>query len=126
VASTCSNSRCSGPTSANPTRCTTRGRRSVAGVAKRRRGGRHPADHEQRHERGEDDQALPAGVVAVGVDVVELCTSPGGEHRSDVHDDEDHKPAQPQEVASNGPPGWDSTLLARLNRVDKAGDMPAR
>ena len=33
VASRCSNSRCAGPISAKPTRCTTRGCRSVNGVA---------------------------------------------------------------------------------------------
>ena len=33
LASTCSNSRCSGPMRAKPTRCTNRGRRMVSGVA---------------------------------------------------------------------------------------------
>ena len=69
-----------------------------AWAPQRQRCRRHPRDHEQRSRRGEDPEADPAGIVATGVHVIQVAQQTRREDERDVHDDEQHEPAQHQEV----------------------------
>ena len=62
------------------------------GMAQGEGGGRHPCDDHDCGGGGEDTEADPAGVVAPGVNVVEVAQQPGSEHQGDVDDDEEQEP----------------------------------
>ncbi len=95
-----------------------------AGVPQREGGRRDPADDAHDHRRREGRETDPTLVVAGRIDVVEIVEQSRGEHESDVAHDEHEEPGQHQEVRDRAV--WMlRSLLIRLKRVDRAGDMPS-
>ena len=118
VASSCSKSRCTGPISAKPTRCTTRGWRNVNGVAATQPTTTTTIEPRRRPRN------RPSPSRRARRNVVEVAQQPGGEHQRDVDVMKNRNHTNTRKCSERA--SWMlNRLLIGLNRVDSAGDMPS-